>query len=266
VRQMRLIVMIGCLGVVTLVSGALRAQSVPLVPRPGFRPMMQGGPPMFSFMGGETITGAPYSAQVTFEHRQTLPDGNRIDQKNSAMIYRDGQGRTRLEETRPTNSGNPQQIVRITDQVARVGYVLDPAKKTAHRFTLPPAKTETSQPNFRAGSNPNVISTSLGSNPNLEGFFVEGTQITRTIPAGQMGNTEAIQITTTRWYSPDLSADISTETTDPLRGNSTTTTMLTNISRDEPASTLFQVPSDYTVVNGGPGGRQRFAPSAPPQQ
>lgn len=259
-RQKRWMILIGCVGVMTLGSGALRAQWAG--PRPDFRPMVQGGPPMFGFMGGKTVTGAPYSAQVTFEHTQTLADGNLVDQKNSAMVYRDSQGRTRLEETRPTKSGNPEEIIRITDPVARVSYVLDASKKTAHRFTLPPARTGTFAQN-RPGSNPDVTSLSVGSKT-LDGLFVQGTQITRTIPSGKMGNTEPIQTTTTRWYSPDLSTDVNSETTDPLHGNSTIT--LTNISRDEPASTLFEVPSDYTVVNGGPGARLRFAPSAPPQQ
>jgi len=212
---------------------------------------------MLGFVGDKTVAGAPYSAQVTFEHTQTLPDGNLIDQKNTAVVYRDGQGRTRLEETRTSNSGNPQQIIRITDPVTRVAYVLDPTKKTAHRFGLPPAKTGTSQPSFQAGSNVNVTSQDLGSNT-VNGMFAQGTQITRTIPAGQMGNTAPIQITTARWYSPELSVDVSTETNDPQHGKSTTS--LTNISRGEPASTLFEVPSDYTVVNSGPAGRLHFAP------
>ena len=102
----------------------------------------------------------------------------------------------------------------------------------------------------------------------MDGLLVQGTQITRTIPVGQMGNTAPIQTVTTRWYSTDLSIDLSTSTTDPLHGNSSTT--LADLSRDEPASTLFQVPSDYTVVNAGPGIRngdpRGFAPPAPPQQ
>jgi hypothetical protein len=261
-RQTRCIWMVGCFGLMTLASSVLWAQSVPVGPRFGSRPMMQAGPPIFGFMYGKTVEGAPFSGQVTFEHTQTLSDGNLIDQKNTATVYRDSQGRTRLEETRPSNSGNPQQIIRITDPVAHVAYVLDLAKKTAHRFTLPPAKTGTSQPSFRTGSNPNVTSLDIGSNI-ANGMFVQGTQTTRTIPAGRLGNAAPIQITTTRWYSPELSVDVSTETNDPQHGKSTTS--LTNISRGEPASTLFEVPSDYNVVNSGLAGRQHFAASAPPQ-
>jgi hypothetical protein len=140
VRQTQLILMIGCLGVITLASGALRAQSISAGPRPGFRPMVQGGPPMFSFMGGRTVTGGPFSAQVTLEHTQTLPDGNLIDQKNLATVYRDGQGRTRLEETRPANSAKPRQVIRIMDPVATaasdppVGAPLD--AQNVHASTL----------------------------------------------------------------------------------------------------------------------------------
>jgi hypothetical protein len=261
-REMRSVWIAGCLSLMILISGAVWGQSGPVGPRFGSRPMMQGGPPMLGLMSGKTVTGAPYSAQITFEHTQTLPDGNLIDQKNTATVYRDSQGRSRLEETRPSNSGNPQQIIRITDPMARVAYVLDPAKKTAHRFALPPAKTGTSQPSLRDGSNANVTTQNLGSNT-VNGMLVDGTQTTRTIAAGQMGNTAPIQITSTRWYSPELSVDVSTEMNDPQRGKSTTS--LTNISRGEPASTLFEVPSDYTVVNSGPSGRQHLAPSAPPQ-
>ena len=260
-REMRSVWIVGCLSLMILISGAAWGQSGTVGPGFGSRPMMQAGPPMFGFIGGKTVSGAPFSAQVTFEHTQTLPDGNLIDQKSTATVYRDSQGRTRLEETRRSNSGNPQQIISISDPVTRVAYILDPAKKTAHRFGLPPAKTGTSHPRFRAGSNANVTSQDLGSNT-VNGMFVEGTQTTRTIPAGQMGNTAPIQITTTRWYSSELSVDVSAETNDPQHGKSTTA--VTNISRGEPASTLFEVPSDYTVVNSGPG-RQHFAPSAPPQ-
>ncbi len=256
------ILMIGFVALMTLPALAVRAQA-PL-PRPGFH-MAEGGPPMFDFMGGKTVTGQPYSAQVTFKHNQTLQDGNLVEQTNTAMVYRDSQGRTRIEETRPTQSGNPEQIVRITDPTARVSYLLDPVKKTAHRFMLPPPRATSFQQPPRAGSNPNVTTQSLGSQT-MDGLLAQGTQITRTIPVGQMGNTAPIQTITTRWYSTDLSIDLSTSTKDPLHGNSST--MLADLSRDEPASTLFQVPSDYTVVNGGPGIRNAGPRPgfAPPQQ
>jgi hypothetical protein len=43
---------------------------------------------------------------------------------------------------------------------------------------------------------------------------------------------------------------------DPFKGE--TTFQLTNIQRQEPEASLFQVPSDYAVEQGGPGGPKRF--------
>jgi hypothetical protein len=259
-KQTRWVLLLGSVMAMTLPFLAVQGQQPG--PRPGFRPMMQGGPPAFNFMDRKVVTGAPYSAEATLEHTQTLPDSNLIDQKFTANIYRDGQGRTRIEESRSSRSGNPQQIVRITDPVAHVSYILDSGKKVARRFTLPAPPNGNPPQGPRNQSNPNVTTESLGSK-NLNGLLVEGTQITRTIPAGRMGNTSPVQITTTRWYSPDLSIDLSTHTSDPLRGNSTTT--LSNISREEPSSTLFEVPSDYKIVSGRRPS-PRFAPPAPPQE
>src|SRR5689334_453011 len=50
-------------------------------------------------MPGRVVKDAPYSADVITETTQTLPDGNRIHQTNSARVYRDSEGRTRREQS-----------------------------------------------------------------------------------------------------------------------------------------------------------------------
>jgi hypothetical protein len=80
----------------------------------------------------------------------------------------------------------------------------------------------------------------------IEGVSAEGTRTTVTIPAGQIGNDKPIVTETERWYSPELQVTVMTKRTDPRTG--TNTYKLTNINRSEPAPALFQVPSDYTVV------------------
>jgi hypothetical protein len=79
----------------------------------------------------------------------------------------------------------------------------------------------------------------------------EGTRITRTIPAGAIGNEKPIVIVTERWYSNDLQTVVMTKRSDPRMGETTFT--LTNIQRSEPDPALFQVPADYSVVAGRPG-------------
>jgi len=82
----------------------------------------------------------------------------------------------------------------------------------------------------------------------VEGVEAEGTRTTITIPAGQIGNEQPIEIVNERWYSNELQAVVKTVSSDPRTG--TTTYRLTNVQRSEPSATLFQVPSDYTVQEG----------------
>ncbi|HZT59855.1 MAG TPA: hypothetical protein VFA21_14690 [Pyrinomonadaceae bacterium] len=83
---------------------------------------------------------------------------------------------------------------------------------------------------------------------NIEGVQAEGTRVTETIPAGDIGNEQPIQIVNETWYSPELQVVVMTRHSDPRFGE--TTYKLTGIQRVEPSPTLFQVPPDYTVKDG----------------
>jgi hypothetical protein len=85
---------------------------------------------------------------------------------------------------------------------------------------------------------------------NVEGVNATGTRTTTVIPAGALGNEQPITITSEQWFSPDLDALVLTKHNDPRVGE--TTYRLINISRNEPDSSLFQVPSDYTVQQRTP--------------
>ncbi len=82
----------------------------------------------------------------------------------------------------------------------------------------------------------------------VEGVEAEGTRSTVTIPAGEIGNERPIEIVNERWYSPELQTAVMTRHSDPRFGESTY--RLTNIDRSEPAKSLFEVPSDYTLKSG----------------
>jgi TonB family protein len=90
----------------------------------------------------------------------------------------------------------------------------------------------------------------------IEGVEAEGTRNVTTIPAGEIGNERAIEIVFERWYSPELQTVVMTRNTDPRFGE--TSYRLTNISRDEPARSLFEVPPGYTV-------KEAPTPPAPPK-
>jgi hypothetical protein len=101
----------------------------------------------------------------------------------------------------------------------------------------------------------------------FDGVQAEGVRYTTTIAAGEIGNEQPIQIVNERWYSPELQVVVMTRHTDPRFGE--TTYRLTNITRAEPASTLFQVPSDYTLKDRAappaPGVRHMRRPTPPPE-
>jgi hypothetical protein len=96
---------------------------------------------------------------------------------------------------------------------------------------------------------PNIKTESLGTQV-IGGVTAQGTRITRTIPAGQVGNQAPLVITIERWYSPELQTDVMRKEVNPQFGE--TTFQLTNIVRAEPDASLFQVPPNYTIKSGRP--------------
>jgi len=287
----------------------------------------------FSF-DGQTVKGAPYSAQAVTESTQTLSDGNRIVNKSTSSVYRDSEGRTRREQSLRSfgpfsASGDAPQTIFISDPVAGVSYTLDPRTHVARKmpafrfefktpapgrrpsadvlggdvvfertpgvavnaasagvavsaasvgavaiaegppvFTLrtpPPPGGPAGQGEFiykrEGGSDKNVVTEKLGIQI-VEGVAAEGSRTTVTIPAGEIGNERAIQVISERWYSQELKTAVMTRHSDPRFGE--TVYRLTNISREEPAHTLFEVPTDYTVKDDpGPMMRTRKLPAPP---
>jgi hypothetical protein len=65
------------------------------------------------------------------------------------------------------------------------------------------------------------------------------------IPAGAIGNRNPIQVSTETWTAPDLQVTVYTKHADPRSGD--VEFRIENLKRDEPAASLFAVPSDYTV-------------------
>jgi hypothetical protein len=95
----------------------------------------------------------------------------------------------------------------------------------------------------------------------VEGVEAEGTRTTVTIPAGEIGNERPIDIVDERWYSPELQTLVLSKRTDPMSGDMTY--RLTNINRNEPVRSLFEVPSDYKIKEGPGVTEFRRAPKPP---
>jgi len=199
--------------------------------------------------GGKTVKGAPYSATATTESVQTLKDDNRITRTTTALVYRDSEGRTRTEQTfgavGPFAGKEPRQVTFIQDPVAGFHYVLNARDKTAQQMKAWDGPDPANHP----ARSSDAKTESLGTRT-IEGVQAEGTRWTFTIPAGQIGNSQPIDVVSERWYSPELQVVILSTHTDPRMGEHTY--KLTGISRTEPAKSLFEVPADYTITEGRP--------------
>lgn len=207
---------------------------------------------------GKVVAGAPYTAVGVTETTQTLADGTSINRRIQANIFRDGQGRVRRETTLPVigplvASGKSDSFVMLHDPVAGTAFILHPDTKIADQLpgSRHPGKENSGalQDKFEARmqeeiANGTVKKEDLGTQ-NFNGVPAQGTRYTRTIAAGQIGNDKPISIVNERWYSADLQVVVKSTRNDPRFGSTTYT--LTNIQRQEPAATLFAVPSDYTV-------------------
>jgi hypothetical protein len=274
-----------------------RAQEAPALPPRG--EMLRGGgpgkdftpPPMgdrvellgFEGMrGGKVVTGAPFSAVVVSESTQTLADGNHITWKTQTNLYRDSQGRLRKEVTLPgfgplAASGEPKSFVVLNDPVAQTNFVLHADTKVAEKMDHPFRGEKGAAKGANGGkwqarqqqeiASGNLKTEDLGTQT-IAGVSAQGTRLTRTIPAGQIGNEKPILIVHETWLSNDLQMVVMSKRSNPWIGETTYT--LTNIQRKEPNAALFAVPSDYTVKAGQPFGKhgghgyQHGTPPAPP--
>ena len=251
---------------------ALLIASLPMVaqfqgPPGGFGP---GGPHGFpGFRPGKVVTGAPYSATVTNTVLEQLAGGNSIQRTTTGQVARDSQGRTYEQLTingGPLAQNGPKTLIFINDPVAGYSYVLNADSKTADRHVLhqrqgngsePNANWQKHQPDFS-----NVVQADLPAD-NSSGVTAQGKSITRTIPAGAIGNAKDIVVANQTWYSTDLQIVVKSIRNDPRFGQ--TTYALTNISTKDPDPSLFQVPAGYTVRDAPThGSRAAHVPPPPP--
>jgi hypothetical protein len=99
---------------------------------------------------------------------------------------------------------------------------------------------------------PQITEEDLGGQT-IEGVGATGRRTTQSIPAGEIGNQQAIQVVRETWISTALHVPVLIKTSDPRFG--TTTMQLTNVAMAEPDPALFQPPADYTSAARPQGGR-----------
>jgi hypothetical protein len=234
-----------------------------------------------------TIANAPYSGETAIETVQVLGDGNRIVRKSTTRICRDSAGRTRQETVSAdgqttmvaindpatgvsytfepgTNTatrsnmmivrhvtkkdGSSETVTSSADAVTASADRTRVESELTARVTLAEGAAGVMTMRVTQDGAPGVkgetTSEDLGQQT-IDGVLAKGTRTTTLIPAGAIGNEQPLRVVSEEWFSPDLQVLVLTKHSDPRVGE--TTYRLTNVTRAEPAHSLFELPAGYTV-------------------
>jgi len=218
-----------------------------------FSQQVREQPPLYSgpstFVPGVFVTpiaGVPFSATVMIESKQLLADGSVESKVTQTNIARDSRGRIRNEQhmfVPAGTQGTPPLIsVHVFDPATRISYIFNPATMLAREQHIPPPRT---QAQFTTNANMQDLGFTT-----LDGLQAKGTRATREVPAPVSGTGKAVTVTDEFWYSEELHMNLMEEHTD-VRGGKQSFAIL-SIKRDEPAPSLFEVPTGYRIVDMTP--------------
>jgi len=204
------------------------------------------GPYASSGHAHQTITIADPVAGVTY----VLNPADRTAVKTSVMTLSSGESGAKTVTVFATSAGGGEvKVVEGTSGVAGGLVRVGEAGKTVQHSTGAAVTGGGSVSAVHISEDSgNAKTESLGTQV-IEGVQAEGTRTVVTIPTGSIGNDSPIEIISERWYSPELGMVVRSKHSDPRSGDNIY--QLTNIRREEPSPTLFQVPADYTIKEGG---------------
>jgi hypothetical protein len=138
--------------------------------------------------------------------------------------------------------GHPYSADQVTEHV----QTQPPNMVAAVKPALPAVRPANAAAIAAAHPRPNMSHESLGTQT-IEGVLAEGMRWTTTFPEGSVGNDRPITTVSESWTSLDLKTLVLSKSSDPRTGEHTT--RLTNIVMAEPDPALFQVPTEYSVVD-----------------
>jgi hypothetical protein len=251
-----------------------------------------GGPMAGSFefgglvggFGGRTVTGHAFQAKFTITRTQTLANNNTITNTTTGILARDGDGNTYRDVKLPgigpwASSGKAQEFQYIKNLTTMMDYIVNVTEQTYEAFAIhprnpPPGGNSNYGGQGRgpgkgpdSGGNPNIVMTNTKgtyTDPVTTTLYkVDDRKVTRTIPAGQIGNALPITITSERLYCPGLDLVVKETHSDPRFGSSTY--QLANIVQKASVSFIPPSPPLQLVKGRGFGHRGgRRAGNQPP--
>jgi hypothetical protein len=194
------------------------------------------------------VPNAPFSGVINVERSIVQRDGAVANLRTVRAIHRDSRGRIYNEYRTllPASSTGTPQVTQVLlyDPQTRTSTTLLPSQHAYRSGTArrPPA---TEPPVFASFGPQNAFTRDedLGIQQ-MQGLAAHGVRHTQTIPAGSGGSDKDIVVTDEYWYSEDLRINLVLKHNDPRTGSVILT--VTQVSRTDPDSSLFQIPDAYT--------------------
>jgi hypothetical protein len=214
-------------------------------------------------------TGEPFHAEVNARKVESRPDGKQVIYESHGILARDSGGRIFREQLPspvvPRAKGKGVSVlhaITIWDPVAMAQIQWDDQAnqplptKTAIKMPL------TKGPPFAANRVLDACERENGatrSYPNgetqkiedlgertIQGIPARGCRVSTFIPVGAIGNEQSYTVTDDSWTSYEMRLTLLKLHHDPV-AREDETVELDNITRAEPAPTLFQAPPDYQI-------------------
>ena len=206
------------------------------------------------------LLNAPFTATVNTVWIIRRGDGTSDTVKNHRTIARDSAGRIFQERRQLTPDGDKQQTaitqLEFSDPTSHGKYFCNPDGRVCelYNYSILASTVDATTGASTSGAN-DLKSEDLGHEI-IEGLDTIGTRETTMIAPGTIGNDRALAAVREFWHSTQLGINLVLTRTDPLSGNSDI--RVTDIRLGEPDPHLFDLPSDFTVVDA----RKSAAPPA----
>lgn len=199
----------------------------------------------------QPTTHHPYIIELEQKREQTLEDGTHIVQISHQKRYRDSQGRTRVDYSLSSETGEFSRTnISVYDPNGKTTLnwmIGDHMESTYNTNTMPGSVTaDVPHQSFPSAtqSRPKPLRTNeqLGIQ-DVQGFACVATRSTTVYPVGMVGNDRPITSVYEHCVSNEFGLALSDKTVDPRSGTNTLTAV--SISREEPNPSLFQPPAGF---------------------
>jgi hypothetical protein len=197
------------------------------------------------------LPGLPFTGTDTIVWSRPADGGGTLTTYETAKVIRDSQGRLYRESHHfgPDQNADPQKSLyefSVSDPVTHIATFCVVASHTCRVLGYRSPQEQPLRPVGPFDNGRRLLTRESLGNQYLDSLPVLGTLEKIAISPGAIGNDMPVTLSREFWYSPDLKTNLSVIRKSPGEGTQTIT--LNILSRGDPDSSAFTVPSGYIVL------------------